>query len=120
MSGVRDRLSDASPAYVCGAAGPRSLGAAATCPPPLAGEAWTDEDRGAPPLVWAQRTPLGGGGVQRRASHARGGTLYRGPVESTGAAASPSLCGWPREGSRSGGRPRAAGAGPVVCVLARR
>ena len=49
-----------------------------------------------------------------------GAALCRRAFESTGAAASPDVCGCPSEGSRGRGRPRAAGASPVVCLPAGR
>ena len=62
--------------------------------------------------------PAGGGRVQRWAGRPGGAALCRGAFESTGAAANPGLCRCASEGSRSRGRPRAAGASPVVCLPA--
>lgn len=58
-----DRFGDVSPAHLCGASGPRSVGAATVGVAPVGGETWADEGRGTPTLAWAKHHATGRGGV---------------------------------------------------------
>jgi hypothetical protein len=86
---------------------------------PVGRETRADPRRSAPALAGPTCAPVGGGRVQRRARHPGGSACCGRAFESTGTAATPDLCRGASERSRGRGRPRAAGARPVVRLPAR-